>query len=137
MTPEEQGILNALVAARQNGGLIGFIAMVALGLLGWLGQRVYRGLGHAIKNAQQAAANAAGAAVEADRLRREGDNAIHAKLDHHIDRDGETHQELLKTMGEQGQLLGKIHAQLERALGERPTRTEVRDMVRDMHGVKT
>lgn len=129
MTGEEQSIISALVAAKANGGLIGFFAAVVLGLLGWLGQRVYRGLGHAINNAKQDAANASTLAEKADNQRREDVTAIHSKIDKHIEEDGGVHRQLLQEATEQTRIMGQIHASLERALGDRPTRAEVRDMI--------
>lgn len=135
MSPEEQSVLSALVAAKENGGFIGFWAAVVLGLLAWLGKRVFASLGHSIANAKNAANLAAKLATDADALRRQDVNAIHTKLDRHIDKANESHAMLLNHMGEQTKMLGTIHAQLERALGERPTRQEVRDLVRDrIHG---
>jgi hypothetical protein len=137
MTPAEQSIINALVAAQENKGLIGGAAVLMLALLGWLGRRVYAGLGHAIKNAQQVAATATAAAKAADDNRREDTNTIHEKLDKHIAEDGGVHRQLLTEATEQTKIMGQIHASLERALGERPTRSEVRDMIELHQGRKS
>lgn len=131
MTGEEQSILNALVAAKQNGGLIGWIAAVVLTLLGWLGTRLWSGLGHRIASAQTAAAAAAHTATKADQNRREDVNAIHAKLDGHIERDELMHNAVMSGLREMTGKLGDIHTALTRELGERPSRAEVREMMRE------
>ena len=131
MTPAEQSIITALVAAKENAGFIGAVATVVLALLGWLGTRVWSGLGHRIANAQQAAVNAAAAAVKADDLRRADVNALHSKIDGHIERDETMHGEVLKGLRELTGQLGQINTAIARDIGDRPTRAEVRELIRD------
>lgn len=112
-------------AVAENPGLIAVAGGAVLTLFGWLGKRLYGNLGHRITAASQAAVAATSAVALVEDRRRQDTTALHAKLDGHIERDIDMHGLVLGAMREQTDKLGDIHASLERALGERPTREEV------------
>lgn len=105
-------------------------------LLGVLTRLLYRAIGHRISTAEQTAASAARAAEKVEERRREDSISLHQRLGEHIDRDVEMHGLLRATMQEQTSKLGDIHASLERALGERPTRDEVNRLI-ELHQSRT
>lgn len=129
MTGEEQNIISALVALKQNAGIIGGIAAVVLAVLGWLGRNVFASIGKRIEEAMDKA-------TKADDQRRDDVTAIHGKIDGHIQRDIETHQAILAAINKNTEKLGDIHVALTKDLANRPTRDELRDFIVLQQGAK-
>jgi low affinity Fe/Cu permease len=116
-------------AVADNPGLIGGgIAFIAA-IFGWLLRMLYRAIGHRITAASQAASSAAATALAVEERRRNDIKDVHEKLDGHIARDIDMHEQVLGAMHAQTSKLGDIHAAIEKALGERPTRDEVNRLI--------
>lgn len=109
---------------------------VLAAIMGWLMNRVYRGVHHRINDVAQTAASAAAEARAVEERRQRDTIAVHGKLDSHIQRDIEMHGEMMSVMRAQTETLGRIHASLEHALGERPTRDEVHQISKLYQGRK-
>jgi hypothetical protein len=106
-------------------GVLAALAAPVLAGAGWMVNKIWRGIGHRIANAEHAAA-AASVAVEAVEARRREDViALQKGFSEHIARDVDMHERLLEAMSDQTSKLGEIHVSLTRALGDRPTRDEV------------
>lgn len=106
-------------------------------LLGVLTRLLYGAIGHRITGAEQAAASAAAAAERVEARRREDSIDIHRKMDAAISRATDSHDLLIGALTRQGETLGEIHASLQQALGERPTRDEVTRLIQLHQGSKT
>jgi hypothetical protein len=117
-------------------GVIIAVCTTGATALGWLVNKYTSSLGHQIRDVGQAAASAAAMAEKVDERRREDVTALHHALGEHRDRDEAIHREVMQSTNEQTRTLGQIHAYLERALGDRPTREEVRGMVELRQGAK-
>lgn len=119
-----------------DGKTLGAGAGMFATVIGVLTKLLYSTIGHRISAASQAAASAAAAAEKVEERRREDSIALHARLGEHIDRDVEMHERLMQTMQAQTQAIGQMHASLERALGERPTRDEVSRLIELSQGAR-
>lgn len=104
-------------AVVENQGIVAAAFASVVGGIGWLWTKVYNSLGHRINNARQAATSANALAVKV------GDNLVA-----HMQRDEEMHAKVLEAMTKQTEKLGDIHAALQRDLGDRPTRDEMREL---------
>ncbi len=97
--------------------------------IGWLIAKVYNSIGHRIANVDQTASAAARLAAQCDDRRRDDVTVLFKALGDHRDRDEAVHRDVMTSMNEQTRTLGMIHAGLEKALGDRPTRDEVTRIV--------
>lgn len=89
-------------------------------VVGWCVNKLYGGLSHRINNAQNAANTAAKLAADVEQRRREDVTALHERIGEHIEKDHVMHDKVLTKLGD-------IHADVQRALGDRPTREEMRE----------
>jgi biopolymer transport protein ExbB/TolQ len=129
MQKETTEVVGQGVKVALDSGIIGWLGTIIAAVFAWLLNRYHRSIGHRISSASAAAAAAAAAAALVEDRRREDTTDLHRKLDAHISRDVDIHERLLTAITEQTRTLGSIHASLERELGSRPTREEVREMM--------
>lgn len=97
-------------------------------LLGILTRLLYGAIGHRITSASHAAAAAAAAAEKVEERRRTDTIALHERIEAHAQEDRAMFGQVMQAISEQTEKLGDIHSDVQKALGDRPTRDEVQEM---------
>lgn len=106
-------------------------------IIGWCANKVYGNLSHRITSASHAAASASAAVEKSEERRRQDVIAIHKRIEEHAEEDRRTFAAVNAAINENTSMLGHIHADLQKALGDRPTRDEVNRLIELHQGAKS